>query len=235
MPPETSELVPRIVTEAQLQEMERLYAEGYGTSTLSEQYGVSVGSVWRWLRARGVKMRSPSAKPPGKICRHPDGYLIVSGKFEHRRVMEEKLGRPLRKGEVVHHINGVPDDNRPENLELAASNGEHQAYFHGARVWTAQISLRLVALWMRGWSQSEIAKMLGCPLPSLRGQIQELQKSRVLPTRQPNRRKIACKHGHPWTAENRLIYGTKSRCRICQLLRSRKWRKAYHHPEAEDV
>ena len=37
---------------------------------------------------------------------------------EHRVLMEVKLGRTLRKNEVVHHINGNGRDNRLENLTV---------------------------------------------------------------------------------------------------------------------
>ena len=49
-----------------------------------------------------------------------DGYI-----YEHRLVMEKKLGRYLRPKERPHHKNENRQDNDPDNLELYPGNGTH--------------------------------------------------------------------------------------------------------------
>jgi hypothetical protein len=75
-----------------------------------------------------------------RLGSYGDGYVRVSRRNpetghmetmpEHRAVMSEVLGRRLSSDEHVHHINGVRDDNRPENLELWSS----RVHPTGARV-----------------------------------------------------------------------------------------------------
>lgn len=48
--------------------------------------------------------------------------------FRARLVMEEMLGRFLEPAETVHHRNEIVSDDRPENLQLFPSRGDHTAF-----------------------------------------------------------------------------------------------------------
>lgn len=48
---------------------------------------------------------------------HPNKSM-KGWQYEHRLVVEKRLGRVLRSDEQVDHINGVKNDNRPANLQV---------------------------------------------------------------------------------------------------------------------
>ena len=45
-------------------------------------------------------------------------YVKRNGRHEHRIVAEQMLGRPLRRGEIVHHKDGDGHNNDPANLQV---------------------------------------------------------------------------------------------------------------------
>ena len=135
------------------QEVERLYTEGQSSEDISPLAGVAPNSVRAYvkkkglLRSRGEAVRLAFAQ--GKIKRvsgrehykwrggeHGErGYVMVSiGNSKERNrshiVWEKAHGEPLPRGWVVHHLNGIKDDDRPENL-LAIPKAKHDRITFG--------------------------------------------------------------------------------------------------------
>jgi hypothetical protein len=76
------------------------------------------------------KKMSLAKKGKGKgYSLKPSGYLAFTmgenkDRSLHVVIMEQHIGRKLKKDEVVHHINEIKTDNRIENLQLM-TNKEH--------------------------------------------------------------------------------------------------------------
>ena len=101
----------------------------------------------KWIRLRGKRKRScQNCTLKGRLRNHHPtwkggrntvggGYIQVyiekdepfyamrKGKYilEHRLFMAQHLGRRLHRKELVHHLNGIRDDNRLENLAIVDS------------------------------------------------------------------------------------------------------------------
>ena len=125
--------------------LEQDYARLGSQSKVAEEYGCCQQRVTQKMKELGMpasKDQSGSRNGNWRGGRRKSsyGYIMICSPdhpyknkrgevFEHRLVMEQHIGRYLKPYEVVHHINGIRDDNRLENLELTDIH-EHQRSKH---------------------------------------------------------------------------------------------------------
>jgi hypothetical protein len=96
-------------------------------------------------------MGKASAKDRGDRQRGQIGegkaYRKLYGRHEHRVVAETMLGRPLQRGEVVHHQDENKLNNDPSNL-LIMVQGDHMKE-HG-------LGIPGMTLWWKPWEKRRI-------------------------------------------------------------------------------
>lgn len=104
-------------------------------------------------------------KKPNHHRANSSGYVL-----KHILVAEKKLGRPIGKHEVVHHINGNTLSNEPSNLQVMTREdhariiGGRKKRKHTKPQWnkiSKEKELKILQLFKDGLNYSQIGRKLG--------------------------------------------------------------------------
>lgn len=114
---------------------------GNNATKLADEMGASRSTVSKWLREFGIKTIPHPTEQPPSYRTHISGHEVVRTKidqqqhtaFVHRlvAVADGKLTPEefINSEKNVHHKNGVPWDNRPENLEVMTKSEHHKHHY----------------------------------------------------------------------------------------------------------
>ncbi len=91
---------------------------------LAEKFKVSLATVGRWR----VLFRIPPIRSFFFKTAYEAGYVSRYNPQNHRKVAARALGRPLKKTECVHHIDGNILNN--ENTNLLICTRAYHSYLH---------------------------------------------------------------------------------------------------------
>ncbi|WP_168216069.1 HNH endonuclease [Halorussus marinus] len=106
---------------------------------LADELECGYATAHEWIHKHEIETRGKYEESRRVRRRNPPGHRITKSGYEvvettisgstrevriHRLVVVAEQGFEALNGKIVHHRNGIPWDNRPENLEIM-SNEEH--------------------------------------------------------------------------------------------------------------
>lgn len=95
----------------------------------SSRGGNRIKRGYRWVNSNGYVLNKLQPDSFFFSMTGKDGYVL-----EHRLVMAQRLGRCLHSWEIVHHKNGVRNDNSVENLQLVSDDRHKQISILEAKI-----------------------------------------------------------------------------------------------------
>lgn len=96
--------------------------------SLEHRKKLSIAKIEKYIGAKNPHWKGGQFLTNGYVfVLQPNHPFCLKNKYIRRShiVMEKILGYYLKPTEVVHHINGIKDNDRPENLRLYKNNKEH--------------------------------------------------------------------------------------------------------------
>lgn len=146
----------RILADTEVEKAINLYYAGHGIKEISKMIDCGYSFLRNTFIRKGIKIRTPHEASCLRVNRiNPnwglgrkkvrDGYIEVwapehprANKMgyvrEHILVWEKAHKQPLPQGYIVHHFNGIRDDNQPGNLFALPKKLHNSSHLRHARL-----------------------------------------------------------------------------------------------------
>lgn len=121
---------------------ELYWDRGLSAAKVADELDCSENAVLTWMKKNEIERRTQLNERPPRFHTDPYGYERWRHAYEgdrnavrvHRLLAVSEYGLDAVQGRDVHHLNHIPWDNRPENIEIVdhTDHGEmHAAIQHG--------------------------------------------------------------------------------------------------------
>jgi hypothetical protein len=166
---------------------------------------------WKWNGGVAIINGYRAIKMPDHPFAQGTGYV-----FEHRLVMEQRLGRHLLPTEKVHHVNGDRTDNRPENLVVLSHRVHLRSHMckEGARTDLLENLEWLSGKHRDGLNTNEIATMIGCAAHAVRMALDRFGIRAIVSENGHIPQKYPLLHNPDWLMEQTAKYSQREIARM---------------------